>query len=153
MTHPLGAIDVSSLIDTRPIRGFQCFTYILCVACLMVDGFDLQALSFAAPYLIRDWKITSAVMGPVFSAALAGILIGSFLFSMLADKIGRRPVLIAATFWFTVLTYFTGQAAFVRDLTILRFVAGVVSCKHGYIKACKHGTVTKGKRQWLNPLP
>ena len=103
----------------------QYLIYTLCVACLMVDGFDLQALSFAAPYLVRDWKISSAVMGPVFSAALAGILVGSFLLSMLADRIGRRPVLIGATFWFAVLTYFVGQAASVRELTILRFIAGV----------------------------
>ena len=119
------AIDVQALIETRPPSKDQWLIYALCFACLVVDGFDLQALSFTAPSLIHDWKISSAVMGPVFSAALEGILIGSFLFSMLADKIGRRPVLILATFWFALLTYFTGQSASVHELTILRFIAGV----------------------------
>ncbi len=119
------AVDVQSLIETRPPSKYQWLIYALCAACLVVDGFDLQALSFAAPRLIRDWKIPSRVMGPVFSAALAGILIGSFLFSTLADKFGRRPILIGATFWFAILTYLTGQSGSVHELTILRFIAGV----------------------------
>src|SRR5579871_6474723 len=119
------SINVSALLDSRAINGFQWLTYGLCVACLMMDGFDLQALSFAAPSLIREWKIPSAAMGPVFSAALVGILFGSFLWSMLADRVGRRPVLFAATLWFAVLTYLTGQAGSLAELTTLRFIAGV----------------------------
>ena len=119
------AIDVQPLLENRPLGRYQGMIFALCIACLMVDGFDLQALSFAAPSLIRDWKISAAVMGPVFSAALVGVLIGSFLFSMLADKIGRRPVLIGATLWFAVLTYLTGQSTSLHELTILRFIAGV----------------------------
>lgn len=124
MTSPT-TIDVQALLEDRPLGRYQGMIFALCIACLMVDGFDLQALSFAAPALIHDWKIPSAVMGPVFSAALAGILIGSFLLSMLADKIGRRPVLIGATLWFAVLTYLTGQSTSVHELTLLRFIAGI----------------------------
>src|SRR5690348_8727161 len=118
-------IDVSALIDSRRLTGFQWCTYALCVVCLMMDGFDLQALAFAAPALIRDWKLPSGVMGPVFSAALVGILVGSLLLSMLADKVGRRPVLIGATFWFAILTYFTGRAHSLGELATLRLMAGV----------------------------
>lgn len=124
MTHP-AAIDVNALLETRPPSNYQWLIYALCFSCLGVDGFDLQALSFSAPSLIHDWKISSAVMGPVFSAALVGILIGSLLFSMLADKIGRRPVMIVATLWFAILTSLTAHSASVHELTILRFSAGV----------------------------
>jgi MFS transporter, AAHS family, 4-hydroxybenzoate transporter len=119
-------LNLSSLIDQRRIGGFQWMVYALCMVCLIVDGFDLQALAFVGPSLIREWKIPNAAMGPVFSAALVGVLFGSLLLSMLADKIGRRPVMIAATICFSVLTYFTGQAASVHSLIMLRFFAGIV---------------------------
>src|SRR5207249_11831936 len=75
--------------------------------------------------LIRDWQIPGSGMGPVFSAALFGILVGSLTFSTLADKIGRRPMLITATLFFSVLTFLTSQAASINQLLAVRFVAGV----------------------------
>src|ERR1700722_19961673 len=89
--------------------------FLLCGLCLMMDGFDLQAIGFVAPGLVRDWKIPSSSMGPVFSAALVGVLIGSLLFSMLADKIGRRPVLIAVTLYFSALTLLTARVGSVNE--------------------------------------
>ncbi len=99
--------------------------YLLCGLCLMMDGFDLQAIGFVAPALVRDWKIPSSSMGPVFSAALVGVLIGSLLFSMLADKIGRRPVLIGVTIYFSALTFLTGRVDTVSQLLAIRFLAGL----------------------------
>jgi MFS transporter, AAHS family, 4-hydroxybenzoate transporter len=99
--------------------------YLLCGLCLMMDGFDLQAIGFVAPALVRNWKIPSSSMGPVFSAALVGVLIGSLLFSMLADKIGRRPVLIGVTIYFSALTFLTGRVDTVSQLLAIRFLAGL----------------------------
>src|SRR5277367_5584140 len=99
--------------------------YLLCGLCLMMDGFDLQAMGFVAPALVRDWKIPSFSMSPVFSAALVGVLIGSLLFSMLADKIGRRPVLIGVTFYFSLLTFLTARVDTVSQLLAIRFLAGL----------------------------
>ena len=43
----------------------------------MIDGFDVQSMGYAAPALIKDWNIPSTALGPVFSAGLFGILVGS----------------------------------------------------------------------------
>ncbi len=99
--------------------------FLLCGMCLMMDGFDLQAIGFVAPALVRDWKIPSSSMGLVFSAALVGVLIGSLLFSMLADKIGRRPVLIGVTIYFSALTFLTARVDTVSQLLAVRFLAGL----------------------------
>jgi len=92
--------------------------------CLIMDGFDVQALGYVAPAIIREWKIPNSLMGPVFSAALLGVLGGSFLFSMLADRIGRRPVLIIASFYFAIVTLWTSRASSVNELLAIRFIAG-----------------------------
>ena len=96
----------------------------LCGLCLIMDGFDVQAMGYVAPAVIREFKIPGPQMGLVFSAALLGVLLGSFLFSMLSDRIGRRPVLIAAAFYFAVLTLWTATASSANQLLAIRFIAG-----------------------------
>src|SRR5438034_6869594 len=100
-------IDISEAIDQSKVGAFQTGIFILCGLCLIMDGFDVQALGYLAPAIIKDWRLQPSQMGPVLSAALFGILVGSIVFSMLADKIGRRPVLVAATFFFAVVTFMT----------------------------------------------
>src|SRR5712691_6951370 len=103
-------VDISEVLDRNKIGGFQAGIFVLCGLCLIMDGFDVQALGYLAPAIIKDWSIPQAQMGPVLSAALVGILVGSLFFSMLADKFGRRPVLIFATLFFSVITLWTGFA-------------------------------------------
>jgi MFS transporter, AAHS family, 4-hydroxybenzoate transporter len=118
-------INIAELIDNTDINRSQVAVFALCTACLMMDGFDVQALSYVAPALVQDFKITPAALGPVFAATNFGFLIGSLLFSMLADKIGRRPVLIVATSFFAIMTIVTARATTVQELLTFRFIAGI----------------------------
>jgi AAHS family 4-hydroxybenzoate transporter-like MFS transporter len=58
-------------------------------------------------------------------AGLIGILVGAFLFSVMGDRIGRRPILIAATICFSGLTLATGFISSLGELLVLRFIAGI----------------------------
>jgi AAHS family 4-hydroxybenzoate transporter-like MFS transporter len=64
-------------------------------------------------------------MGPVFAAANFGVLLGSLVFSMIADKIGRRPVIVWSTLFFSVMTIATAYAQNLEQLLWLRFIAGI----------------------------
>ena len=118
-------IDISKAIDQSKVGAFQTGIFILCGLCLIMDGFDVQAMGYVAPALIRDWKITNVFLTPAFTAALSGILVGSLLCSMVADKLGRRPVLVFTTLAFSLLTLLTAQANSIGQLVALRFLAGV----------------------------
>ncbi|HVV46150.1 MAG TPA: MFS transporter, partial [Bryobacteraceae bacterium] len=118
-------VNISKVIDNSRLGAFHWGVFLLCGLCLIMDGFDVQAIGYVAPALVRDWKIPSNTMGPVFSAALVGVLFGSILFSMLADRIGRRPVLIGVTLYFSVLTFLTARAGSVPELITLRFLGGL----------------------------
>jgi AAHS family 4-hydroxybenzoate transporter-like MFS transporter len=124
MTAP-ATIDVSDLIDRSKVSSLQVRVFWLCTLCLFMDGFDLQALGYAAPAIVQDFKVPNEALGPVFGAANIGLLIGTLFFSMLADKIGRRPVLIAATAFFAVVTLFTARATSIEALLVLRLIAGI----------------------------
>lgn len=118
-------INVSDVIDNSKVGRFQILTFALCAMCLIMDGFDVQAIGYVGPAIVQEWNIPNSALGAVFGASNFGVLIGSLLFTMLADKIGRRPVLIGATLFFSVMTLLTAQASSVTELIVLRLIAGV----------------------------
>ena len=118
-------IDIPALIDRNKVGGFQLRVLLLCGLCILMDGFDVQAMGYVAPAIIQEWHVSKASLGPVFGAGLLGMLVGSLAFSVLADRIGRRPVLIGATLFFSVCMLVTPWAATLEQLQVLRFVTGL----------------------------
>src|SRR5690348_10748199 len=98
---------------------YQIWVFLLCGLCLIMDGFDVQSIGYVAPAIISEWRIPNADMGPVFSAGLFGLFLGSLVFSMLADRIGRRPVILGAMLAFSLLTLATARAASLQELLIV----------------------------------
>ena len=125
MTKTAARVNISEVVSNSSFGGFQLGLCVLCGLCLIMDGFDVQAMGYVAPVILKEWHVPNAQFGPVFGAGLFGILVGSLFFSMLADKIGRRPVLITVTLCFSVLTFLTAQAANVQQMLVIRFIAGM----------------------------
>ena len=118
-------VNITEVVDQTPFAALQSPTFLLCMACLIMDGFDVQALGYTAPSIIREWGVPNAALGPVFGAANFGVLIGALFCSMLADRIGRRPVLIGGTLFFATMTVLTAGTTSVQQLLVMRFAAGV----------------------------
>jgi len=116
--------DIAALIDAHPLSSFQKWIMVLIGGVVVMDGFDVQAIGFVAPALTEDWKIQPSALGSVFGAGLLGMLVGSMLLSILADRIGRRPVLIGATGLFSICMLATAGAHSLPQLAFLRFVTG-----------------------------
>ena len=51
------AINVADVINQSPVNALHVRIFIVCLVCLIIDGFDVQALGYVAPALIQDWKI------------------------------------------------------------------------------------------------
>lgn len=118
-------IDVSRFIDDSRIGSFQWAVLLLCGVCMILDGFDVQAMGYVAPALLQDWKVDKASLGPVFGAGLFGLLLGSLFISVVADKLGRRPVLIGSTFFFAICMLVTPLAGSINQLMVIRFITGL----------------------------
>ena len=126
MTQPAArTINIGELLENSQIGPLHIRVFALCMISLIMDGFDVQMMGYVGPALVRDWKINGSQLGPVFAAANFGVLIGALLLSMLADKIGRRPVLVGATLWFSAMTILTGYAQNMEQLLWLRFIGGI----------------------------
>ncbi|QDL39504.1 MFS transporter [Rhodoferax sediminis] len=118
-------IDIPAVIDANKVGGFQKWILILVGLTVVMDGFDVQSMGYVAPVIIKEWGVNKAMLGPVFGAGLLGMLVGSLALSVLADRIGRRPVLIWASVFFAVFMIWTAHATSIRELEILRFIAGL----------------------------
>lgn len=118
-------IHVEKIIEKGHMSPFQAGLLFLCGLCLIIDGFDVQAMGYVAPEIIRDWGIGKAALGPVFGAGLLGMLVGSLILTPVADRFGRRPVLILSTIFFSVCMLATTQVNSIESLLILRFITGL----------------------------
>ncbi len=119
------AIDIPALIDANKISRSQMWILVMVGLTVVMDGFDVQAMGYVAPAIIREWGVSRANLGAVFGAGLLGMLVGSLTLSVLADKIGRRPVLIWSTVFFSVCMLATAQVTTIIELQILRFITGL----------------------------
>src|SRR5256885_5872902 len=118
-------IDVAGYIDQQPVGGFQVKLLLTCAAVLLLDGFDTTAIGYVAPSLAREWSLTKGALGPVFSAGLFGLMIGALLLGPLADRIGRRKIIILCTLAFGLGTLATALVQDVNTLLAIRFLTGL----------------------------
>ena len=118
-------IDVAEFIDAQPVGGFQIRLLLTCAAVLFFDGFDTQAIGFVAPALAKEWGVTKVALGPVFSAGLFGLMIGALLFGPLADRVGRRKIIIVSTLAFGLGALATAFVNDVGSLIVIRFLTGL----------------------------
>jgi len=118
-------VDVAEFIDQQPVGGFQLKLLLICAAVLFLDGFDTQAIGYVAPALAKEWGLTKGALGPVFSAGLFGLMIGALLFGPLADRVGRKKIIILSTLAFGIGALVTALVQDLNTLLAIRFLTGL----------------------------
>ncbi len=119
---------------------YQWLVVALCCFCNVADGFDIASLALAAPVLTKEWGVAPAVLGTIFGFASVGLSVGAFVVAPFADKIGRRPVMLAAIGSLAVALLATSVSTNVYQLAILRFITGVGL---GTLVVCLNTTVAE----------
>ncbi len=100
-------------------------TIALCFIVAMLEGLDLQAVGVAAPAMAQSFALSPAALGWVFSAGLFGLLPGAVFGGWLADRLGRKSVLIAAVVLFGLFSLLTAHSASYEQLLAARLVTGL----------------------------
>lgn len=120
-----GTLDVQSFINAQPLSRYQWRIVLLCFLIVFLDGLDTAAMGFIAPALSQDWGVDRASLGPVMSAALIGMVFGALGSGPLADRFGRKIVLVVAVFLFGLFSLLSAFSANVDQLVMLRLLTGL----------------------------
>lgn len=117
--------DLDSLINRSRTSRFQTLIIALCVAVMVLDGFDTQSISFAAPDLAATWHVSPSSFGFVFGIGLFGGLIGAISTGVIADRFGRKPTLVLSVLLFGAASLTTPLADSMTSLSVIRFITGL----------------------------
>lgn len=118
-------LTANEVIDERPLSGFQIRTIALCTLVLLLDGFDTQSMGFLVPPIAEELSIPLSRFGPVFSAGLFGLMLGSMASGPIADRWGRKWTIIVSAFIFGGFSLVTTLVTTLDALVLLRFLTGL----------------------------
>ena len=118
-------VDVQQFIDAHPLAAVQKLLLLLCFLVITIDGFDTAIIGFIAPAIRTEWGLGVAALGPLFAAGLFGLMLGAFLVGPLADRHGRKTMMVASMVVFGAASLAAAWSTDLRSLTWLRFLTGV----------------------------
>jgi AAHS family 4-hydroxybenzoate transporter-like MFS transporter len=118
-------VDIQALIDAAPVSSLQKRLLFLCFLVIAIDGFDTAVIGFIAPAVRAEWRLAVAQLGPLFAAGLFGLMLGAFAVGPLADRRGRKTMLVASMILFGAASLASSYADGLTALIALRFLTGL----------------------------
>jgi AAHS family 4-hydroxybenzoate transporter-like MFS transporter len=121
-----GALSATeSALENQRLGGLQFRVAALCTLVQICDGYDLNAVAWAVPSLIREWHLPPATFTMAFLWSSIGILVGALSSGPIGDRFGRRPLLLGSLTIFGVASLFSAASGSLTMLSVLRFFTGL----------------------------
>ncbi|TWA82984.1 AAHS family 4-hydroxybenzoate transporter-like MFS transporter [Azospirillum brasilense] len=119
------SVDVQAFLNEHPFSRYQWLVFALCFFIVLLDGFDTAAIGYIAPSLTTEWGIARPALAPVLSAALFGLAFGALSAGPLADRFGRKAILIGSVLVIGTACLASAFSGNLDQLVMLRFVTGL----------------------------
>ncbi len=119
------AVEVTAVVDGARFGPYTLMVSVLTTLALVFDGFDIQAIAFAAPKLMSEWGIDRAALAPILAAGLLGMFVGALVLGMVGDRYGRRRALLASIALMAVSSLLAATADGPASLATWRFLTGL----------------------------
>ncbi len=117
--------SIRQMIDDSPMSRFQVVAAIMCIVLNMLDGFDVLAVAFTAAHISKDWGLNGKQVGLLLSSGLIGMAIGSLLLAPLADRVGRRTLVVVCLAIISAGMFASAMAPSVVALATCRALTGL----------------------------
>ncbi len=117
--------DPRLTIVNAPMSRFQFVAIAVCVVVTALDGYDVLSISFASPGIASEWKVDRAALGVVLSMELVGMAFGSIVIGSLADRAGRRPVMLGCLAVMAAGMAMAALADSVLTMSVIRLATGL----------------------------
>jgi len=112
-------------MGTLKLNRLQWSIIAVCFFCNMLDGMDVLIISFTAPVIATQWKISPEALGLVFSSGLIGMTVGAVALAPFADRYGRKLLMLLAALLMSSSIYLTSWATSLESLMVFRLLSGL----------------------------
>jgi MFS transporter, AAHS family, benzoate transport protein len=118
-------VNVSAVIDNSKFNPFFLSVLLIVIFAQLFDGYDQAIYGVALPMMMKELKLNPTEVGLLASASLWGMMIGSVIMGMLADRIGRKTILIGGIAFYSIFTGACGIVPDANSFAVVRFMAGI----------------------------
>lgn len=118
-------LSIQDYINQTPFSGYQKLIFIVTFLVAFFDGYDTAVIGYIAPSLVQEWGISRPDLAPVLSAALFGLACGAISSGPIADRFGRKYLLIVSVALFSIGSLISAQVDSLVALERWRFITGI----------------------------
>lgn len=117
-------VDVNAIIDDAPLSRLQLRVIFLCLLAMILEGYHLYVVGYVGPELSRAWGIAPGQLGIVLTAGVLGSAVGNMTVGPVADRFGRRALIIGSVAAFGLLAVLSAGATSVGEFILYRVIIG-----------------------------
>lgn len=118
-------MDIFNSLKTAPMNGYRWLLVAMCILLNIVDGYDVQVMSFTATSISKEWALSGSTLGILISLGLLGMAFGSLFIAPFADKVGRRTIILTCLLISALSMMASCLVENQYQLGVLRFITGV----------------------------
>lgn len=115
--------DVSAFLDRPKLGAYRILIFALCTFVMILDGYDVFVVGYVVPALAQDFHVPVPSVTSIFVFQTIGLGLGAYAASPIADRFGRRKLILICTVLLGLMTLAGTLATSVTELAALRFVA------------------------------
>ncbi|WP_175631853.1 MFS transporter [Virgibacillus siamensis] len=117
--------NAEQIIEKAPFNKFHGILLFWGIILMVFDGYDLTVYGAVVPTKMEEWGISAVEAGVIGSYSLFGMMFGALIFGTIADKLGRKRVIIICTFIFSLFMLLTGLSNSPELFGFCRFITGL----------------------------
>ena len=117
-------MELEEALEALPIGFFHYRLLFMCGLCFMADGLEVNLLAYISQCAGEEWSLNDAEISLIAGIVFLGITVGSFVFGILADRVGRRKSFLLSCFLISFFGFISGASPNFITLIILRAIAG-----------------------------
>ena len=114
-----------NILKRTGMSALQLRVIALCTCVNMLDGFDILAMAYTAPAVGKLWALSPSRLGVLFSLGLTGMMAGSIFLAPLADRFGRRPMILSCLLVATLSMFAAANSGDLLSLGCARVATGL----------------------------
>ncbi|WP_172582833.1 MFS transporter [Subtercola boreus] len=116
-------MSLQQFLDHAPLSRRQRIIFFLTFLVLVADGMDVAIVGLVFPRLIAEWGVTIGQVTLTVTVGILAMAVGAIVSGPIADRWGRKPVLIAGFLIFTLGTAALGLSSSIDVFIVVRILS------------------------------